>query len=90
MFGGSGLYRDGVMFGLVSGGEIFLKSDEGTVPRFRAAGSRPFVYAKGGKETTMSHWSLPTEALDDSDELKRWAELAFQAALRAPKARKRR
>jgi DNA transformation protein len=90
MFGGAGLYRDGIMFGLASDGGIFLKADAETQGRFRAAGSRPFVYAKGGKEITMSYWSMPEEALDDSDELRGWAELAFEAALRAPKTRKKR
>lgn len=89
MFGGAGLYRDGVMFGLVSDGEIFLKCDAEIEARFRAAGCRPFAYKKDGKQVSMSYWSLPSEALDDGDALKLWADLAFQAALRAPKAKSR-
>jgi DNA transformation protein len=84
MFGGAGLYRDGVMFGLVSDGEIFLKCDADVESRFRAAGCRPFVYSRDGRSTTMSYWSLPSEALDDGDALKVWADLAYQAALRKP------
>ncbi len=90
MFGGFGLYRDGLIFGLLrSDGDIYLKSDDETVERFRSAGCQPFAYSKEGRRFTMSYWTLPTEALDDGDALKEWAELAFAAALRAP-AKKRR
>jgi DNA transformation protein and related proteins len=87
MFGGAGIYREAVMFGLVSDGEIFLKCDNDTSTRFREAGCRPFVYSRRGKSVDMSYWSLPDEALDDSELLKAWADLAYQAALKAKKAR---
>jgi DNA transformation protein len=90
MFGGFGLYRDGIIFGiLLSDGDIYLKSDGETVERFKAAGSHPFSYDKEGRRFTMSYWSLPSEALDDPDALKSWAELAYGAALRAPPKLKR-
>ena len=78
------------MFGLVSDGEVFLKTDDQTVPRFREAGCRSFSYSKGGKVTVMSYWSLPAEALDNPEALTGWADLALKAALRKTKARKRR
>jgi DNA transformation protein and related proteins len=89
MFGGAGLYRDGIMFGLVSDGDIYLKADDSIADRFREAGSRPFVYRKGKKPVTMSYWSLPEAALDDSDLLKEWAQLSFEAAMRAKPPGKR-
>lgn len=89
MFGGAGIYRDGLMFALVSGGDIYLKADKETEQRFRAAGSRPFVYSRDGKSATMSYWSAPDAALDDPAVMHDWAELAFEAALRAPRPKKR-
>jgi DNA transformation protein len=85
MFGGSGLYRDGVMFALAINGEIFLKSDDLSAPAFEAAGCRAFMYAKDGKSVTMCYWSIPDTALDDREILKQWADLAYQAALRTAK-----
>ena len=42
MFGGAGVYRDGVFFALAtSDGGIYLKCDAEIEPRFRAAGSQP-------------------------------------------------
>ncbi len=85
MFSGAGVYRDGVFFALAtSDGGIFLKCDAEIEERFRAAGSSPFTYGRDTRKVTMSYWSLPNEALDDSDALKEWAELAYQAALRKP------
>jgi DNA transformation protein len=89
MFGGAGIYRDGLMFALVSSGEIYLKADKETEERFRAAGSRPFVYRRDGKSATMAYWSAPDAALDDRAVMRDWAELAFAAALRAPRPKRR-
>ena len=89
MFGGAGVYRDGLMFALVAEGEIYLKSDELTHAQFRDAGCRPFVYEKAGKPVQMSYWSVPDEALDDGDMLRTWVELACQAARRSGKSRKK-
>lgn len=85
MFGGAGLYRDGQIFGLFSGGTIFLKSDSETRPAFAEAGSHPFTFSKGGKLIETSYWSCPTDALEDGDALRYWVELACAAASRAGK-----
>ena len=85
MFGGAGIFRDGLMFALVSDNEVYLKADSETAERFRAAGSQQLVYARDGKSAAMSYWRMPDEALDDPERVKVWADLAFEAALRAPK-----
>jgi DNA transformation protein len=90
MFAGAGIYRDGVFFALAtSDGGLYLKCDAETEPRFRDAGSHPFVYGRDKRKVTMSYWSLPEEALDDPEALKEWAERAYQAALRRPEIPKR-
>ncbi len=35
MFGGYGIYHDGVMFGLVADDTLYLKADENTAPYFK-------------------------------------------------------
>lgn len=40
MFGGKGIYCQGIIFALEVDGEILLKGDEQTAPTFEAAGSR--------------------------------------------------
>ncbi|HEX2255418.1 MAG TPA: TfoX/Sxy family protein [Afifellaceae bacterium] len=90
MFGGVGVYRDGVMFALAADGELYLKSDAESAERFRAAGSQPFEYEQRGRKVALSYWRLPEEALDDPAELEQWARLAYQAALKARPTGKRR
>lgn len=85
MFGGAGIYRDGLMFALVADGDGYLKCDEEGLGRFREAGCRPFIYEKDGKSVEMSYRSLPEEAADDPELLTFWVDLACQAALRAVK-----
>jgi DNA transformation protein and related proteins len=83
MFGGAGVYADGLCFAIESGGEVFLKVDAETEAAFSAAGSSPFVYNAKGKLMTTSFWQLPSTAYEEPDELRRWAALALAAARRA-------
>jgi DNA transformation protein and related proteins len=49
MFGGAGIYADGLMFALVVDDVIYLKADDGTMPAFEQEGMSPFTYtARGG------------------------------------------
>lgn len=89
MFGGVGVYADGLIFALGSDETIYLKTDAETRDRFEAAGSRPFTYQKRGHEVGVTAYlSLPESALDDPDEAAEWARLAIGASVRAA-ARKR-
>ena len=95
MFGGAGLFADGVMFGLVSGGQIYLKADATTVTCFEREQCEPFEYAtKNGMRTLTSYWRLPDRLYDDADELAHWAGQALAAAREGatvkPKAGKKR
>lgn len=90
MFGGHGVYCDGVFFALVADGRLYLKVDALTRERFKAAGCAPFVYTGQARPIEMSYWSVPETALDSPDDLEPWARLALAAAARKPVARKRR
>lgn len=90
MFGGHGLYHLGVMFGLIADDELYLKADAVSEPRFRAAGCRPFTYEGKGKPVTMSYWTVPDGGLDDPDEMRPWAILAVEAAMRGQASKKAR
>ena len=79
MFGGHGIYLNGRIFALEIGGEIYIKAGESIADRFRAAGSRPFSYARNGKTATMGYWTLPEWAVDDPEEAARWARISLAA-----------
>jgi DNA transformation protein and related proteins len=86
MFGGSGIYADGLCFAVESGGEVFLKTDSLSRADFSAADSAPFTYMAKGKSRPTSYWSLPTAAHEDNDELRRWAGMGLEAARRSATA----
>jgi len=90
LFGGAGLYADGVMFAILSKDVVYLKADEETRAAFEREGCAPFSYqAKGGRRASMSYWRMPERLYDDPDELATWAAQALAAARRAnaPKAK---
>lgn len=84
MFGGYGLYLDGMMVGLVMDGSVYFKVDAATRAQFDAAGSAPFVYESGGKRVTMSYWLVPEAAMESAQAMQPWARLAVEAARRKP------
>ena len=89
MFGGAGIYSEGVMFALSYDGLVYLKADETTGPSFEREGSAPFMFtSKDGKRGTMSYWRLPDGLYDDPDELAIWAKAAVAAARRTQKIRR--
>jgi DNA transformation protein and related proteins len=83
MFGGAGLFVDGVMFALLVRGVIYLKTDEHNVPDFEREGLEPFTYAtRHGRRGVMSYRRMPDRLYDDPDELAAWARAALAAARR--------
>jgi DNA transformation protein len=84
MFGGAGIFVDGLMIGLVSDGVIYLKTDAETYLAFVREGRAPFTYpTRNGTHTLTSYWRMPDRLYDDSGELARWARDAHAVALRA-------
>jgi DNA transformation protein and related proteins len=87
MFGGAGIWSDGLMFGLVFDGAIFLKVDAASIPDFEREGSRAFVYTRAKSpgrvgRASLSYWRLPERLYDDADELAVWAARALAIAQR--------
>jgi DNA transformation protein and related proteins len=97
MFGGAGIYADGMIVGLEVDGALYLKTDDQTRQAFADAGGHPFVYdgkgkhGKGkhgkGKAITMSYWTPPDEAMDSPEAMRPWAQRALDAAFRSAVAK---
>jgi DNA transformation protein len=87
MFGGAGIFLDGVMFGLVVDDGLYLKADDGNRGDFENLGLGPSTYQKKNREepVQLSNFEAPAESLDDADELCDWARKAWEAARRAAK-----
>jgi DNA transformation protein len=87
MFGGYGLYGDGLMFGLVFDGRLYLKVDDLNKSDFVDAGCEPFVYEGQEKPIEMSYWTVPEAALESTEEMTPWARRGLAAALRKANAK---
>lgn len=86
MFGGYGIYHDGVMIGLISDEVLYLKVDDQSRERFRAADSGPFLYTRRGETVPTSYWSVPEAAMESPQDMRPWLVLAYEAALRKANA----
>ena len=88
MFGGAGVFVDGMMIALIAGGVVYLKADDRTIPSFEREGLAPFSYAtKTGECTITSYWRMPHRLYDDVDELAEWARAALDVARRKAQAK---
>ena len=90
MFGKTGVFCDGVMFGMVTDNMLYLRVDEQNREAFQeAASSPPLNYAKGGSTIDLSFWRAPERLFDEPEELVEWSRLALAAAHRVATKRKR-
>ncbi|RJQ14353.1 TfoX family protein [Candidatus Parcubacteria bacterium] len=81
MFGGYGLYKDGIFFAIISDDAIYFKVGPNNQADFEKKGSKPFTYAKkDGKQVVMSFWEFPPDVMEDKEELKDWVEKSVEAA----------
>lgn len=89
MFGGAGVYCDGVIFGLVADDVLHLKVDETSRAMFQAEGCGPFEYelGDGTKQSLASYHRAPDRLLDEPDELLEWARRAISVSRRTASAK---
>jgi DNA transformation protein len=90
MFGGHGIYLDGLFMAIIVDDELYLKADEATKAAFDAESCAPFFYSKDGKSMTMGYRRAPGDAMDAPHMMLPWARLALQAAVRAQAAKEAR
>ncbi len=84
MFGGHGLYLEAVFFGILVAGQLYFKTTDESVERYRDAGSKPFSYFKkdvSGKKKKVSlrrYYEVPLDVLENQIQLKQWAKQAAE------------
>ena len=75
MFGGYGLYRDEIFFGIVHKDRVYFKIDDSTVGEYRKRKMKPF--RPNAKQTLKSYYQVPLEILEDAERLGEWATQAI-------------
>ena len=87
MFGGHGLYADGLMFGLLDDGDLFLKTDAECEARFVAGGGKAWVYPSRNGPMVTSYFQPPAAAMEEAEAMRPWFELALAVARRKAAAK---
>jgi DNA transformation protein len=90
MFGKTGVFCDGLMFGMVTDDTLYFRVDDHNRAAFKEAeSSPPLSYEKKGSTIDMSFWRAPERLFDEPDELVTWARAAVAAARRVAAKRER-
>ncbi|MEK7673247.1 MAG: TfoX/Sxy family protein [Patescibacteria group bacterium] len=92
MFGGFGLYKNAVIFGIIVENVIYLKVDDSNKVDYEEFGSKPFTYAmRNSKMSTMPYWELPESVMEDPEKLTKWVEksVAINKAAKKIKIKKK-
>ena len=90
MFGKTGVFCNGLMFGMVTNDTLYFRVDDHNRAVFKEAESAPPLnYEKKGRTIDLSFWRAPERLLDEPDELVTWARAALAAARRVAAKRER-
>jgi DNA transformation protein len=84
MFGGYGLYQNGVFFGIIHQGRLYFKTDRTTCQAYIQCGMEPF--RPNPKQTLKSYYEVPVDILEDDAQLLLWAQQAVACQLAADTA----
>jgi DNA transformation protein len=82
MFGAVTFFTEGRAFALADDDVLYFKVDDSNRPDFEAVGMGPFL-PWGDPAKPMQYYEVPSEVLEDLDELPRWMEKAIAVAAKA-------
>ncbi|MEH6650160.1 MAG: TfoX/Sxy family protein [Motiliproteus sp.] len=88
MFGGWGIFLEGLMFGLVANNELYFKIDPQTLADYTDEGLQPFTYLRAGKRCALNYYQPPEVVFEDQQQLCDWGNKAIDVALRAAAAKR--
>jgi len=81
MFGGAGLYLDGIFFAIVAEDLLYFKVDDTNLSDYLSAGMTKFH--------GLRYYEVPAEVLEDSEALGEWADKAVAVAIRKAEEKKK-
>jgi DNA transformation protein len=81
MFGGVGLYTEGLFFALIAEDRLYFKVSDTTRPEFERLGMEPF--RPFGEEHAMGYYEVPVDVLEDTAQLVVWMRKAVEVARQA-------
>src|SRR5262245_32483559 len=85
MFGGAGLYAEGLFFALIAEDRLYFKVDDGTRIDFERLGMEPF--RPFGEDNAMGYYEVPSDVVEDPVQLVPWVRKALDVAARAKRTK---
>lgn len=85
MFGGYGIYKDGIIFAIIDDYELYVKASTEVAKIFEKAGSEQFSYQGRKGLVKMCYWKVPSDIIDYKEKLIDWAKLAIKSAKESKK-----
>lgn len=82
MFGGYGIYKNGIIVAFIADDELYFKVDESNKSQYKKFDSEPFIYEAKGKKTAMSYWKVPMEILEDEEQIGVWLNQSYEISLK--------
>ncbi|MDX2471829.1 MAG: TfoX/Sxy family protein [SAR324 cluster bacterium] len=84
MFGGIGIYWDGIMMAVLFSDELYFKTGPSNIKDYQDK-EMPAFKPFENKPMTMSYSLVPPEVIEDREAMELWATKALEAALAAKK-----
>jgi DNA transformation protein len=83
MFGGAGLYFEGLFFAIVADDVLYFKVDESNRSDYENESMEAFrPFPDKDKSMVMGYYQVPINVLESKETLKEWAEKALSVAER--------
>src|SRR5688572_2592407 len=89
MFGGVGLYRGELFFGLIDDDTLFFKSDSTNSADYIARKMPRFMPFPDRPEAVMAYYQVPADIIEDAESLVAWARKSVAVALTSQSAKAR-
>ena len=82
MFGGYGIFYEGLMFALISEDTLYFKVNESNRDMYKRVQSMPFPHG-------ISYWEVPADVLEEDARLHEWANISIKIAQGAAKKKRK-
>jgi DNA transformation protein and related proteins len=85
MFGGVGIYSEGLFFALIAEDRLYFKVDDATRPDFERFGMGPF--RPFGVDSALGYYEVPADVVEDPGQLDLWIRKAVDVAAKAKRGK---
>lgn len=89
MFGGIGLYREDLFFGLIDDDTLFFKTNESNAAAYQSRNMPRFMPPTDRPVSPFGYHQVPADVIEDAEVLAEWARKSVAVALTSRSAKPR-